>query len=379
MGINEKPMLINSENLEKIRTLFSDTAGFIKQAIKENRHILIKHHDDTDGYISGFVIEKAILPLIESSKKHFFITRNVSKAPFYDYSDALRDINTHGYDQKPPVLILTDLGSNDQSIRSINRCKDYGFDIIIVDHHKYNDENKDTAKFYISSQIIGLNSSISAGALATELALFINPELKGITHLPALAGSGDKSTGKEHEEYVRLSGYDEDFLKKWSFVIEHETYYLRFFGRTEFIEDLFSKQLNAGFVEERYKLIDRDLEKVRIAAKKFVMVKQYPKFKFLSLRKDLISSWDFASSKLTRFTHELETGPRITFVMTPETLSYRADDVSFTGLDLLEKLKERFPYAMITGGGHDFAGAIYFNQASREEIMNYINSYIEKL
>lgn len=78
--------LIKSENLEKLREAFVKTADIIKQTISENRPIIIRHHDDTDGYAAGLVLEMTI---------NERIIRLSSRTPFYDYIDALRDLNSH--------------------------------------------------------------------------------------------------------------------------------------------------------------------------------------------------------------------------------------------------------------------------------------------
>ena len=70
MEINtkKKPFLINSENLEKLRDCFIETSDIIKKAVQENRFIIIKHHDDVDGYTAGMVIEKAIIPISKEKR-----------------------------------------------------------------------------------------------------------------------------------------------------------------------------------------------------------------------------------------------------------------------------------------------------------------------
>ena len=99
----------------------------------------------------------------------------------------------------------------------------------------------------------------------------------------------------------------------------------------------------------------------------------------MRVNKKKVGNWDYASSKLTRIAHELVKGPRITFCELDDSLSYRADKVSFSGVALIKDLKEKFPYALISGGGHDAAGNIRFNGASKENIINYILNYLKKI
>ena len=106
MEINtkKKPFLIKSENLENLRECFVKTSEIIKKAISENRFIIIKHHDDTDGYTAGFVIEKAILSVSKNPRQ---VARMASRSPYYDYTDALRDLNNClGFNNSKPLELL---------------------------------------------------------------------------------------------------------------------------------------------------------------------------------------------------------------------------------------------------------------------------------
>lgn len=371
--------LIKSENLAKFEDEFKKAAAEIRSAINNKRHIIIRHHDDTDGYAAGFVIEKAMLSIIDSDKPYQIYSRKASRTPFYDYIDALVDLNYYlsvkKYNENPPLIILADLGSNDQSIASIKRLKKYGIRFLIVDHHLYDEENKKQAAVFLNTHDKGLGSDISAGALAAELANFLKPGLD-LKHIPAVAGTADKSAGSDYEKYLKLSGLSKDYLIKWSTVIDHETYFLRFPERLEFLEDLFS--LNVQQVEEIYRQITKEFAEVKKAAEKYVEIKQAKDFKVLVIEKDKVSHRGYAGSKLTRITHDLESGPRITLSISGGSMiSYRADDVDFSGVELLKELKDRFPHALVSGGGHAAAGAIKFTEASAEEVMDYVFKYLK--
>lgn len=376
-----KPLkfMIESENLEKLENEFKQVAKEIKDAIKNKRQIIIRHHDDTDGYTAGYVIEKAILSILNTDKPHLFYSRKSCRTPFYDYIDALVDLNYYlsakKYGEQPPLIILTDLGSNNQSINSIKRLKSYGMRFVIIDHHTYDEENKNAVDVFLNTHEKGLGSDICAGALASELAHYINPR-GDFTIYPAIAGTADKSVGSDYQKYVKLSGMDKEYLNMWAMVIDHESFYLRFPERTEFLEDLFL--LKKEQIEEIYLDIQKESKEIKKSIEKYVQIKQGNGFKFLLIDKTKISDRGYASSKLTAITHGLVEGPRITFVVSHDSMiSFRADDVEFSGIDLLQKLKEKFPYALISGGGHDFAGAIKYVEAANSEIMEYIFQYLK--
>jgi archaea-specific RecJ-like exonuclease len=384
MNINtdSKPFLIKSDNLEKLRPSIIKVTNLIKKAVSEKRQIVIRHHDDCDGYTAGLVLEKAIKSIINDHKPQYLCTRQLSRSPYFDYIDALREANNFmsGYKRVAPLIILTDLGSNSQSMKSIQRLSDFGFDFIIVDHHRFDIENKEIAKGFVNPHEFDMGSSLNAGALATEIALFINPLLTDLTHLPALSGVADKSSGTDFEEYLKLSGYTKDELMEWGLVIDHDTYYLRFNPRSELMESLFFPNENQKIViKTMSKEIDQGFDDIKLAAKKFSSVKNIGNLKLVMIEKHKVCHRDYASSKIVRITHELYDGPRITFALTPDSISYRADEVDFKGPALIKELKEKFPFALINGGGHDVAGSIRFNEASRDEVIEFLIESITKI
>lgn len=379
---SKRQFLIKSENLEKLREQFIKARDIILEAVSKKRLIIIKHHDDVDGYSSGIVLEKAISSLIHDERKYYYLNRSLSRAPYYDYIDALRDLSNHlgGYKHVAPLIILCDLGSNDQSIKSIKRLKDYGFDFIIIDHHKFDQKNKDEAVCFLNPHDVGLDSNLCAGTLVTELALFLNPVLSNIKHIPALSSVADKSRSDDVDEYIKISGYTFEELLKWGIVIDHETYYLKFQVKDGFFNDLFfPTNLNRIIVNRMSLDIENEFTNIKKAVKKYSEVKIIGNFKLITVSKTKIGDWDYASSKIIRIAHELFEGPRITLDIGEDFISYRCDEVIFSGPSLIAELKEKFPYALVNGGGHDAAGSIRFNKSSKDEIFSYILSYLEKL
>jgi RecJ-like exonuclease len=362
--------LIKSEKLEKLAPLFDQVLEIIKKAIYEKRQIIIKHHDDVDGYASGYVLEKAISMLIDD-KRGYQLFRSASRTPYYEYIDALRDLNNFiGF--HPPLIILADLGSNDQSIKSIKRLKTYGADFIIIDHHKYDELNKESVKVFLNPHVFGLGSDLSAGILATEIALNLNPKIN-LDHIPALSGVADKSEGKEIEEYLKISGMDMETMQEWGMLLDHELYYVKFGLRQNMLDDLFTNKKNIDFLKEQ---LENDFLKLKESAKKYMLKKDFGKFLLLRLDRDLIGDYEYPSSKLPRIVHELETGPRITLIESESSISYRADQVDFDGVKMIDEMKKRFPYALVSGGGHASAGGIRFNAASKDEIIKFIEEYL---
>jgi len=371
-----REFLIKSKNLEKLKSEFKNAQSLIKKAL-DKRFILIRHHDDTDGYVAGYALENAIKPLLN---ERLNIGRSASRSPYYHYVDALKDLNYYlpkkKYFEKPPLIILCDLGSNSQSIKALTRLRDYGIDFVIIDHHLYDDANKRQAKIYINPREKGFD--VCAGALGVELAYLINPTLN-FRHLPALAGVADKSSSNEHQKYVKLSGYNIDYLEKWALVSEHELFYLKFSESSELLEDIFILN-HSKIIKHFYPKIKEEFDAVKKSVEKYARIIQYEKFKTIIIDKhDITHRSEFTSSKITRIAHESFNGPRITLAISEDSISFRADQVNFSVISLLHYLKKILPYAQLSGGGHDNAGGIKFIVASKSEIIDEIKKYLEKL
>jgi RecJ-like exonuclease len=116
------------------------------------------------------------------------------------------------------------------------------------------------------------------------------------------------------------------------------------------------------------------------AVRKYVKVSDYGKFKVLKISRQTVPYGNYTGSKLPRLAHDSETGPRITMIDEEDSISFRVDGVEgFSVVKLVEMLKIKLPYAMIDGGGHDFAGTLKFSPAAKEEVMKEVEEYIKRL
>jgi len=92
--VKQIAQLIKSQILDKLKSKMIEAAQNIRMAIFQNRPVIVRHHNDTDGYSAGFALERAILPLIEdqhsSAKAGWeFYLRAPCSAPFYEIDDSI--------------------------------------------------------------------------------------------------------------------------------------------------------------------------------------------------------------------------------------------------------------------------------------------------
>ncbi|NTV24447.1 MAG: hypothetical protein HGA85_08865, partial [Nanoarchaeota archaeon] len=363
---------IESESLQRLKPNLLAAAALLKESAGK-RQIIIRHHDDVDGYVSGYAIERALRTV---SDDKWLTVRSSSRTPFYDYIDVMRDLNTcqTSRSKARPLIVLCDLGSNDQSIKAISRVP---ADFLIIDHHRYDEENKAKSVVFVNPHAEGLGSELSAGALCVEIALMISPGLN-LRHLPGVCQVADKCNGKDTEKYLANAGMSLKFAEDLAMVLDHDLYHLKFQESLELLDSLFDRNTAEAQVANLLPRLQEEIARATLAAKRYQVVKEHNGFAIVTIEKSKVVNYDYVGGKLPRILSSLHTGPRMIMVYDEGAISFRVDGVAFSLPKLVSYLKEKLPYAMIAGGGHDYAGTLKYNLASEPEVSKEIALYLSK-
>ncbi len=394
--------MIKSKKLDTMKNRFIKMATIIREAIFEQRPIIIKHHADCDGYSAAIALERAILPMIidehKSEKAAWqFYKRTPSKAPFYDYLDATKDISfftsdTSKFGVKTPLIILADNGSTEEDILSIKKVCIYGAKVIVIDHHNPGEIINGKAKVdefidcHINPHLFGYDSNITAGMLCSELSRFINKEVKNINFLPALSGITDKSNCEEFDKYLELSNMDKNFLEKLGACVDFEAHYLKFTEGRGLVNVLFGedREKQKQLVQLLYKDINERFERQKLVVKKYANVKETDKIVIVRLALENITIRESfpAAGKTAGVGHDLfkkENKGIITIGSGSDFVVFRCDNVEgFDVNKIVKELKQNLPHTLADGGGHAYAGSIKFVSAAKQEILDFIDKYIER-
>jgi RecJ-like exonuclease len=414
VGDKEVQFLVDSEILERLRPRFISTAKLIRKAVSEGRPIIVRHHADCDGYSAGFALEKAIMSLIfdkSVSKKAAwkYFRRAPSKSPIYEYMDVTKDVVFFLTDMarnktSAPLMILADCGSHEENIPAIKKLKAYGALVAVVDHHYPGEliDGGSKGDFFLDAHInphlVGGDSKICAGMLCTELARFINKNVSGIAHLPALSGVADRCVGPHMEGYLKIAkenGYDQELLTKLPRCLDYEFHYIGFLEAREKVTQLMS--LDAGkhreFVSMLYDNIEAIWQSYNPVVKKHMEVKRIEDrliYGMIDAQKTTIRGNYFSASKICRLAFDLlhEKFPDEKMVVIgygSEMFTLRADNglKDTEGNDfslplMLAGIKEKLPHALAEGGGHDVAGSVRFLEASGDEVMDAVFDYVKR-
>ncbi len=405
--INPPKFLVESPILNKLKDRFVEAATQIRLAIIQDRPIIVRHHNDTDGYSSGFSLEKAILPLI--IKQHSsvkapweFFSRAPCQAPFYEIDDSIRDManslrNVAKFSNKMPLIIIADNGSSEADLMGIKQGKVHGAEFIVVDHHGFDEDViSREVLVHINPFLVEENgASYSAGMLCTELSRFINPDVENISQISAMAGFADKielSNPEVMEKYLEIAkkeGYSKSLLSDISLVIDYVSAKVRFMEVREYIEVLFGeprrkqkdlvslmapyireldrKGLEIGKSNSRHEKIDN------VILQTIEIEKTFPGFGFFPKPGRAVSLVHDNYQKEKKVTILVTAG-----IMNTAITLRATDEANFSVHELIKFLNEREPNAFVSGGGHKNAGSINFLPYKKEEVINLLKEFIRK-
>lgn len=404
--VEERDFLVKEIILEKLKDRLIKAATEIRLAILQNRPIIVRHHNDTDGYCSGFSLEKAIIPLIEKEHNNpkaawEYFTRAPCAAPYYEIEDSIKDTavslrNVAKFSNKMPLIIIADNGSTQDDLMGILHAKIHGSDIIVVDHHKFEkDVISKEVLVHINPFLVGQNgSSISAGQICAELARFINPEIENIEQIPALAGLADRidlenpGLVKAYLNIAMDKGYSEELLKNLSLVIEYVSTRLRFMEAREYIEVVFGEpreqqkklvELMAPFIKELDKkglTIAKENAKIQEIKNKTIqsiMIEEtFPGFGFFPKPGRTIGL--VHDSLKNKGKEKL-----ISVGIMNTAMTFRAtDQADFSIHELIKFLNQKLPEAFVEGGGHKNAGSINFIPKYKDKILELFKEFLRR-
>ncbi len=403
--VNVPEFLVKDKILEKLKDRFVLAAEEIRLAIIQGRPIIVRHHNDADGYSSGFALERAILPLIVKEHRNDkaaweFFSRAPCAAPFYEIDDSIRDTanslrNVAKFSNKMPLIIIADNGSSPEDLMGIMQGKIHGSDFIVVDHHGFDkDVISKEVKVHINPFLVEEDgSAFSAGMLCVELARFINNNVQNIKQIPAMAGFADKINLRNPivmESYLKIAneeGYTKELLSDISLVIDYVSRKVRFMEVREYIEVLFGeprenqKQLVSLMAPYIRNLDVKGLAIGRANAKKEKINKTtlqtididsvFPGFGFFpnAGRVNVLLHDDLEKQGTTNL---------VSVGIMKTAMTIRAtDSADFSVHRLIKFLQEKVPNAFVEGGGHKNAGAISFLPNKQKEVLDFFREFVK--
>ncbi len=397
--------LVKSKVLDKLKDKIIKAAIEIRLAIIQGRPIIVRHHNDTDGYCAGYALERAIIPLIakeQTSEKaawEFFL-RAPCAAPFYEIDDSIRDAalslrNVAKFSNKMPLVIIADNGSSPEDLLGIKHGKVHGMEFIVVDHH-YSEKDviTDEVLTHINPFLVGEDGAkFSAGMLCAELARVINP-IENIKQIPAMAGLADRidlGDSKIIEEYLKIAkedGYSKELLNDISSVIDFVSAKVRFMEVREYIGVLFGEprqkqkqlvELLAPHIKALKKKgleiskANAKLEKIGDVTLQMLDIDHtFPGFGFFPKPGMCVGMIHDYLQESKGITSLVSAG-----VMNTALTIRATNGANFSVHELIKYLNKKSPNSFVEGGGHKNAGSISFLPNKQEEILKLFREFIK--
>jgi RecJ-like exonuclease len=379
----EVEFLIESQILEDLRKDMVKVAKELRRAIFESRPVIIRHHWDADGVCGGVALEKALINFIEKTGNYEMkplIKRKVSRAPFYELEDVVKDMDesledSEKFGDKIPLVVLVDNGSGVEDIPAIEHFLIFGADVITIDHH-FPDEKVDSYLLHhINPYRVGGDSNYTAGVLCSELARMID-EIPSPEFLAAVSIVGDRSTG-EVEKYIELAGVSRKELIDTALALEFEGFFLRFRSASQIIHEI----LGFGRKDRQKRLVStisgyakKSIEEQVRTAMEGLKIQSLPN----GVRLAALDVENYAKrftfpppGKLTGEVHDRlkkEYDKLVTIGYGPDFAVIRSEGVELDIPRFVVELRNEIN-ANIDGGGHMVVGSLKFIPAKRKEVL----------
>ncbi|MFX0212377.1 MAG: DHH family phosphoesterase, partial [Candidatus Hodarchaeota archaeon] len=396
--------LISSETLEMLKPKFISIAKRLRRAILELKPIIIRHHADCDGIISGIALEVALRDLwyqsygySDEDQLRHILKRTVNKPPFYDPLDAVRDLDFSLSDQdrfgdKLPIIILLDTGSSEESLFSYKLMETYGIEVMVVDHHFPDPTVQEMIQTHLNVYFAGGDYNICSGMLGVELARFISPEITNtISHLPAIAGTGDHVEGAEIIQYLELAKekeYTAEYLEDIAIAVDYQAYFLKFSPGRILLSDLLGlegkKERQINFVKLLATEARAHLEAQLQISLEYVVEDTLPNGIHLAILdvENYASRFDYpppgriTGSLFDHLAKKNEKTPLVTIGLGPDFAIFRSQNVKLDFPQLVKKCSKRLPHAGVEGGGHEVVGSLKFIVGARKEVTENIQELL---
>ncbi len=344
-------VLVNDEVMAKVKKDIVDFAKnlFISSVLE--RTAILRFNNDADGIVSGFAINEIIK------------TRNYQhNSAVYTVRDALNDLQILKYGFIP-LLINVDFGCNEESKEGIELITAGGVEVMIIDHHPCNITG--SVKILNPSKYTEEPSKYTTGYLCYEILRALGKKFDMV----GISLAGDKSTILEISEEDRDKALVLDFISTYSSYGNNLVFYKEVLKDRQLFSTILLKAKEK--LEEVKRVVLQNSRKEVIDG-----VEIY----FINVDKITKKSEFPSRGKVTSQAYELlKDRCAIMLGISQRSIIFRITDKAVKkGLNashIINSIKEKYGYMIISGGGHAKAAALL----TKEEYLNVIIDEIKSL
>ncbi len=355
-------------NEQEINDFYPHIKNFslnLAEKIMSRYSIVVRYNNDADGIASALALEN--LPGV-------FIQHN---APIYNDRHANNDILTFGRSSENKLLLLLDLGSNEDSLDGIMLGKQNRFETFIIDHHPLFEAVEDYATVLNPWKELK-KSDLTSGYLACEvgrlLGILNDSEAKTLAQI-SFAGDKSKylSRNTETERFYIISEIFDYICHQQDNKYSLDSY------KNLISEESNLRTLYSEVIERKEKMRSILLNTVKTRNIQEITVKIIPLKRFEN-------NEEFTSmSKVctTLLEEEIAKDPEVALLvigLSDKRMIFRASpkliEQGFSINDLIGSLKET--ELIDVGGGHAAAGTISFRKGLREQLLQSVYKHLER-
>jgi RecJ-like exonuclease len=230
-------------------------ATAIRRAIKESRPIVVRHSADTDGYVAGAAIERAVLPLVREEHAstdavyHYFDRRPL-EGTVYDLDDATKDVtrmldDQERHDEKLPLFVFASAGGTRDSLDGLELLGIYGAERLVIDGLPVEEAVVETVETTLGPEE---GEARTATTLAATVAAGVNDVVReDLEPLPAVSYWDD--VPEVYADLAADAGLETDAVRDLREAVALEAYYQSYEDKRELIIDLLFDRLT-GLAEQ---------------------------------------------------------------------------------------------------------------------------------
>ncbi len=361
ISLSTPELLVQNDVTTLLKPLFETAARKLLLAKSLGRYVLLKFHADADG-ISGAYAITSFLRCMSHQQN----------SAVYTSKDAIRDLNLvhHEFD---PLVVLLDLGANEESKEGLELLKAAGVEVMIIDHHPPLKEIEKYVSLFVSPWATEVTQSVTienlsaypAGYLAVEIARIAGS--KNLDWVAPVSCAGDKSTILAVTDEDRKKALVLDFLAINAGYGNNLAFYKSVLEKQELFYSILSQ------AREKIESISASVKKTKKAKEMSGVFVHVVDLDALSVQHEFPSRGKIATFIFEELDHSK---PHVVIGVSDRTIIFRINDAAvLRGIQadhIIESLKSTHGEFILSGGGHARAAALRLREGFKSSIVDEI-------
>jgi RecJ-like exonuclease len=221
----------------------------IRQALAQDRPVVLRHPATADGYAAGAAIERGAFARARADAAgadpdYHVVHRRPLDDPLYgmdaatsDLTRMLQDRERHG--EQLPLIVLVGVGSSAEALDAVELLDVYGVERVVLDTSRPDEGVESVGDPVVNPHVAEIETSLSNAALGAALGATVGGEadlVDELAHVPAI-GYWEDIPGA----YLAASedaGYDESERNAIREALALEAHYQRYNDKRELVADL---------------------------------------------------------------------------------------------------------------------------------------------